>query len=117
MTLPSLAVVSRPLRELRAALQRQAPLDPQALSALSDAVEHLEERERALIGLLSECYGVIYTGVLFSDDPANHPDANLAERVLAAACGKPPEEFRKPAPVAALPAGQPVRVIQEPAHA
>lgn len=111
------AINSRTLRDLRIILQAQTPLDPQALSTLSDAMDVLEQRERALHTLLCECYGVISTDVHFSECPETHPNADLAQRVLAAACGHPAEQFRKVPTAEVFPLLQAVQVYQEPAHA
>lgn len=114
---PSPAIPSRPLRNLREALNQQSPLDPTAIGALSDLVEEIVAREQAVQQLLCECYGVIHTGVILSASPETHPDVDLSERVMAAICGRAPEAFRKVAPRLAIRPMQAVPVIQEHAHA
>lgn len=110
-------IPSRPLHDVRTILLTVPLLDPAALSALTEALDAVEARERAMHSLLIECYGVIQGDVQFNEKPADHPHAVLAERVLAAACGRPAEAFRKvPASeVFALP--QAVQIHQEHAHA
>lgn len=110
-------IPSRPLHDVRALLLTLPFIDSAALSALTEALDAVEAREGAMHSLLIECYGVIQGDVQFSEKPAHHPHAVLAERVLAAACGRAFETFRKVPASEVFGLPQAVQIHQEHAHA